>query len=82
MDQERLRQLRQLPDDAVPGPWKPEVENARALALVALSLSPENENVKCGDLCASINDLRQIAMSATEEMERLTILVRHLSRSL
>ena len=42
-----------------------------ALALVAQSLSPNNENIKQKDLCASINDLRQIARTAQDLLDDL-----------
>lgn len=40
-----------------------------ALSLVAQSLSPTNENVKQKDLCASINDLRQIARTSQDLLD-------------
>jgi hypothetical protein len=41
----------------------------RALADVALSLSPQNENVARGDLIAAIRDLRQVALTNQELLD-------------
>jgi hypothetical protein len=46
---------------------------------LAKHLSPGNENVKCGDIIASIRDLAQIALAATENIEDSEKAVKRLS---
>ena len=58
-------------DEAITALTEAQQREQKALAEIWKWLSPENENVKRGDLIAAIRDLAQVAMSETGNSETL-----------